>query len=88
MQKLTKIDHKVKDNLDLTKEELAFLYEVNSKIEGFGYERDPRIEEIKEKRNQKKDYALIFDCKEENIGTSISDFDDENKKIVCWKFGV
>ena len=84
MELLTKIDHKVKDNLDLTKEELAFLYEVNSKIEGFGYERDPRIEEIKEKRNQKKDYALIFDCKEENIGTSISDFDDENKKIVCY----
>ena len=84
MELLTKIDHKVKDNLDLTKEELAFLYEVNSKIEGFGYERDPRIEEIKEKRNQKKDYALIFDCKEENIGTSISDFEDENKKIVYY----
>ena len=84
MELLTKIDHKVKDNLELTKEELEFLYEINSKIEGFGYERDPRIEEIKEKRNLKKDYALIFDCKEENIGTSIYDFDNENKKIACY----
>ena len=84
MESLTEIDHKVKANLELTKEELNFLYEINSKIEGFGYGHDPRIREIKEKRNQKKDYALIFDCKEENIGTSISDFDDENKKIVCY----
>ncbi len=80
MEYLTKIDQKVKDDLELTKEELAFLYEINAKIEGFGYERDPRIEEIKEKRNLK----IIFDCKEENIGTNISDFDNENKKIVCY----
>ena len=84
MEYLTKIDQKVEDNLELTKEELAFLYEINAKIEGFGYECDPRIEEIKGKRNLKKDYALIFDCEEENIGTNISDFDDENKKIVYY----
>ena len=84
MELLTKIDQKVKNNLDLTKEELEFLYEISGQIEGFGYKRDPRIEEIKEKRNLKKDYALIFDCKEENIGTSISDFEDENKKIVYY----
>ena len=84
MEYLTKIDQKVKDNLELTKEELEFLYEIKNKIEGFGYEEDPRIEEIKKRRNIKKDYAVIFDCKEENIGTELSDFDDENKKIICY----
>ena len=84
MEYLTKIDQKVKDNLELTKEELEFLYEIKNKIEGFGYERDPRIEEIKKRRNIKKDYALMFDCKEENIGTELADFDDENKKIICY----
>ena len=84
MEYLTKIDQKVKDNLELTKEELEFLYEIKNEIEGFGYEQDPRIEEIKKRRNIKKDYAVIFDCKEENIGTELADFDDENKKIIYY----
>ena len=84
MECLTKIDQKVKDNLELTMEELEFLYEIKTKIEGFGYGEDPRIEEIKKRRNIKKDYALIVDCKEENIGTELADFDDENKKIICY----
>ena len=84
MEYLTKIDQKVNDNLELTKEELEFLYEIKNEIEGFGYEQDPRIEEIKKRRNIKKDYAVIFDCKEENIGTELADFDDENKKIIYY----
>ena len=65
MKLLTLIDKKVNNNIELTFDELKFLYEIDSKIEGFGYERDPRIDEIKKKRKIKKDYALIFDVKEE-----------------------
>lgn len=78
MRTLTEIDDKVKNNIDLSKEELTFLYEINSEIEGFGYRKDPRIKEIRDKRDVKKDLVYILDIKEENIGTDITDFDREN----------
>ncbi len=81
---LTEIDNKVNKNLELTKEELIFLYQIYSNIEGFGYEEDPRIEEIQDKRDIKKDFALIFNCKEENVGTKISDLKKNN---VMWFYG-
>lgn len=62
--KLKEIRRNYQD-LELTKEELRFLYELDSRIEGFGYGEDPRIEELKEKRNKLKDYVFIFDCKNE-----------------------
>ena len=67
MQFLTTIDNKVQKGYDLTKEELRFLYEIDSKIEGFGYEKDPRIKETINKRNIKNDLMYIFDCKEDEI---------------------
>ena len=67
MQFLTTIDNKVQKGYDLTKEELRFLYEIDSKIEGFGYEKDPRIKETINKRNITKDLMYIFDCKEDEI---------------------
>ena len=82
MKLLTEIDNKVSNNIKLTKEELRFLYEINSKIEGFGYSKDPRINEIKDRRNNKKDLAFVFGCKEENIGTKLSDF--ESNEIICF----
>ena len=82
MRLLTEIDKKVNEAKELTKEELSFLYEVDSKIEGFGYSKDPRINEIKDRRNNKKDLAFVFSCKEENIGTKLSDF--ESNDIICF----
>ena len=61
MQFLTTIDNKVQKGYDLTIEELRFLYEVDDKIEGFGYERDPRIEEIKSKRDTVVDLNKVFE---------------------------
>ena len=82
MKLLTEIDNKVNKNIELNKEDLRFLYEIDSKIEGFGFSKDPRIKEIKDRRNLKKDLAFIFDCKEENIGTKLSDFD--KNEIICF----
>ena len=67
MQFLTTIDNKVQKGYDLTIEELRFLYEVDSQIEGFGYERDPRIDEMRNKRNIINDLACIFDCMENEV---------------------
>ena len=82
MQLLTTIDNKVQKGFELTKEELRFLYEIDDKIEGFGWEQDPRIEEIIDKRNCKQDMACIFDCMEENIGFEYyDDFKNPNIKV-------
>ena len=87
---LAKLEYKTNNNIKLTKKELKFLYEIDSKIECYFYDYqnfyyfyechnirycDPRIIEIRNKRNVKKDLAYVFDCKEENIGTNITDFD-------------
>ena len=70
MKKLTLIDKKVKDKQVLTKEELKFLYEIDNKIEGFGYKKDPRIKEILLVRNIKQDISSVFDFKPEQISTN------------------
>ena len=81
MKLLTLIDKKVNNNIELTLDELKFLYEIDSKIEGFGYEKDPRINEIKNKRNIKKDCALIFDVKEEEVALSQEEWEENPNKF-------
>ncbi len=62
MKKLTEIDEKIKENpnAELTPEELKFLYEINSPIEGFGYQKDPRIAELREGRDIEGDIATMY----------------------------
>lgn len=81
MKKLTEIENKTKNNEKLNKDELVFLYEMNSPIEGFGYEKDPRIEELKKGRNVKEDLAVICECKEENILFNFKELSSENGQI-------
>ncbi len=50
MKLLTLIDKKVNDNIELNLGELKFLYEIDGQIIGFGYKKDPRIEEIKKEK--------------------------------------
>ncbi len=40
-------------NAELTSDELRFLYELDHQIEGFGYEEDPRVKEIRTMRGDK-----------------------------------
>ncbi|MFH1632071.1 MAG: hypothetical protein ABIA47_03620, partial [bacterium] len=45
-----------------------FLYQIDSNIEGFGYEKDPRIDEILSTRGDKRsDIAYAIDCKPEQV---------------------
>ncbi|MDO4963654.1 MAG: hypothetical protein Q4E75_06155 [bacterium] len=80
MKKLTEIDNKINQGLELTQEELKFLYEIDSKIEGFGWNNDPRIEEIKE-RIQKRDYSKIYNCKEEEIALNQEEWEQNPKQF-------
>ena len=68
MELLTLIDRKVSHNMELSVDEIRFLYEADRKIIGFGQREDPRINEIKQKRNKVKDYNLVFKYNKEFNG--------------------
>ena len=76
---IEEIKRKKENQEELTEEELEvienlrFIYEIDNEIEGFGYQKDPRIDEILEKRNKKEDLSLIFNCKEEEISLTIEE---------------
>ena len=81
MRNLTKT-YKEYQTRELTIEELRFLYEIDKKVKGFGYRKDPRIAEILNGRNEIKDLATIFSCSEDEIGYDVEDL--ENKNVVCF----
>ena len=70
MKRLTEIDRKNTSGKELTTEELRFLYQFDSKIEGFGYQKDPRIQEILANRDPKSDLSLITGYSKEQISTT------------------
>ncbi len=80
MEMLTYIYTKWQQKMELTKEDLRFLYEIDSKIIGFGYRKDPRIKEIVETRDKKIDLSKIFDCKKDQI--SLTEEEALNGNII------
>ena len=60
MERLTEIYKKHKKNIELSTDELIFLYEINENILGFGHRHDPRVDEIISKRDIYKDLSRIF----------------------------
>jgi len=70
-------------NPALTREDLRFLYQVDGKIEGFGYQiPDPRITEILAKRNTEEDMLVIFDCEKNQIARNTSEINQNTKAYV------
>jgi len=70
MKRLTNIETKNKEGEELSKDDLGFLYEFDEKIEGFGNKKDPRIKEIIEGRDIKKDISFLTGFSEEEISTT------------------
>ncbi len=75
MKMLTLIEKKMEaprqgSGNSLTKADLAFLYEIDAPIEGFGYQRDPRIKELREQRNPEEDMVIIFEAAKDQIAYS------------------
>ena len=81
MKLLTLIDKKVNKNIELSLDELKFLYEIDNEIDGFGYKKDPRIQEIQSKRNQKKDCALIYNISEDEVALSQNEWESNPKRF-------
>ncbi len=70
MKRVTEIEDRVKQSEELSKEDLLFLYQMGNKIEGFGYEEDPRIKEIISTRNLKGDISTCTGFLESEISTT------------------
>jgi len=79
MKRITEIYNKHKNKTELSKEELSFLYEIDEEIIGFGYQKDPRIVEILENRNKRRDLSIVLDCMEDEIG--LTKYDLGNKIV-------
>ncbi|MEI8096645.1 MAG: hypothetical protein WCG73_00910 [Candidatus Moraniibacteriota bacterium] len=82
MNLLTYIGQKVQQNGLLTRNELLFLYEVNSQIDGFGYRKDPRIQTLREQRDRGKDLSIIFDCAQGQIAYEENQINEDTKVYI------
>lgn len=82
MKKLTTLDQKHEKDEPLTKDDLIFLYEINSSIEGFGYQVDPRIAELRQGRNVEEDMLVVFECTKEEIAHVPSQITKDTKAYI------
>ncbi|MEK9175711.1 MAG: hypothetical protein AAB795_03950 [Patescibacteria group bacterium] len=69
-------------NPHLTKDDLTFLYELNAPIEGFGYQKDPRIAELRSQRNPAEDMLVIFECTKEQIAHTSEEISETTKAYL------
>lgn len=89
MKLLTATESKIKKGEELTKDDLTFLYEVNSSIEGFGYQKDPRIQELLNPRNKDEDMLVIFECNKDQVARSPQEITENTKAYIGeWNINV
>jgi len=82
MRQLTELGQKQEKGERLTKDDLLFLYEVNSQIESFGYQKDPRIKELRSHRNLREDMPILFDCLPEQIAYTSEEITEKTKAYI------
>lgn len=82
MKHLTELERKVSKGEVISLDELRFLYEIDHPIEGFGYEKDPRIQELRSGRDQRTDLAKIFDTSVDNIATNLSEVNNSTVVLM------
>ncbi|MEI6581810.1 MAG: hypothetical protein WCN86_02960, partial [bacterium] len=70
MRQLTGIYAKHKKGEELSKGDLRFIYELDGPIEGFGYQKDPRIDNITSTRDKKADLSFVLDVPQDKISTT------------------
>jgi len=89
MKLLTEIEKKTQAKQQLTKDELVFLYEMDNSIEGFGYQRDPRIAEVRQTRNIEEDAAIVFECSSDQIAKNTAAVNENTKAYIGkWNMDV
>ncbi len=82
MRALTAIERKIQDGQELLAQDLTFLYEIDSSIEGFGYQKDPRIDELRSQRDPIADMPVVFECEPSQIAKTPSEINEHTKAYV------
>ena len=82
MRMLTVLEKKREEGVPFTKNDLILLYEINGTIEGFGYQKDPRIAELRQGRNTEDDMLVIFECERDEIAHVPSQINENTKAYV------
>ena len=77
MKLLDKIYKKNKENKELSINELKYIYQIDEPIFSFGYINNPKIDEIIESRDMKKDLSIIYNIDKDNIKSNISYINNE-----------
>ena len=81
-KQLTAIDRKITANQQLNGNELAFLYELDRPIKYFGIKKDPRIAELRKKRDPAEDMLVIFYCMPEQIAHAPREINEHTEAYV------
>lgn len=82
MKHMTEITAKHRGGIPLNQSDLVFLYEINSPIRGFGYENDPRIEEVRSLRNSVEDAGVVLGYTQAQIATNIDEVTKDTKVYI------
>lgn len=82
MKKITALTKMQADRKQFTKDDLLFLYEINGTIEGFGYEKDPRITELRKQRIPEEDMPIVFSCSREQIAHNVDEIRYDTKAYI------
>lgn len=82
MRRLTAIENQIKAGQNPTAQDLTFLYEIDVPIEGFGFEKDPRIKELRSRRNPDEDISIVFGCSKDQIARCPSEIKEDTKVYV------
>ena len=82
MKFLTLLEQKNEKGEPFTKDDLTFLYELDAPIQGFGYEKDPRIKELLKERNPQEDMLVIFACTKDQIARTPDNINENTKAYV------
>jgi hypothetical protein len=61
MNRVTDIETRVREGQELTAQDIYFLREYGGKIQGFGYNRDPRIRELLQDRDPAADLDMMME---------------------------
>ncbi len=82
MAHLTEIEKKAGAGKVLSRDDLTFLYELDTPIEGFGYQKDPRIEELRRTRSPVADMSVVFDCKPHQLAARERQIKPDTKAYI------
>lgn len=82
MKKLARIHLKHVQGEQLDKAELIFIYEIDGSIKSSGYQKDPRITEIRSQRDPKADAPFVFGCQPQEIAWGQDQITEQTKAYI------